>query len=137
MGKRKLKHGLDKYRVAIALSVQRKKHELAMKMVAERVKTDAEFAKDVIKIIGELQQGDLRSNILEDAKKTIQLEETRKLVEKWEKTELLDGKTIDTKNAIIIESQEQQLIEVPTDGGQPRLDHPTELPDYPRDGKNV
>ena len=55
---------LDPYRVRIAQKVERTKHELAMQMVADRVKTDPEFAADVLKIGG--------TNLREDIKKSAQ-----------------------------------------------------------------
>ena len=59
---------LDPVRVQMAQKVQAAKHELAMKMVAERVKTDADFAADVLKVAGE----GLRPEIRKDAEETIE-----------------------------------------------------------------
>jgi len=64
---RRLRRQLNKKSVEIANNLQLKKHELAMQMVAERVKRDAEFAADVLKIGGEL----LRADIKRDAEETI------------------------------------------------------------------
>jgi hypothetical protein len=58
---------LDPVRVQMAQRTQLAKHELAMKMVAERVKVDAEFAADVLKVAGE----GLRPEIRKDAEETI------------------------------------------------------------------
>lgn len=58
---------LDPIRVQMAERTQRAKHELAMKMVAERVKVDAEFAADVLKVAGD----GLRPEIRKDAEETI------------------------------------------------------------------
>ncbi len=58
---------LDPIRVQMAQQAQRVKHDLAMKMVSERVKIDAEFAADVLKIAGE----GLREDIKKDAAETI------------------------------------------------------------------
>lgn len=58
---------LDPVRVAMAKRTARMKHELAMTMVAERVKVDAEFAADVLRIAGET----LREEIKKDAHETI------------------------------------------------------------------
>ena len=51
----------------MAKRTQAVKHELAMKMVSERVKIDAEFAADVLKIAGDT----LREDIRKDAEQTI------------------------------------------------------------------
>jgi hypothetical protein len=59
---------LDPVRVQMAQRTQLAKHELAMKMVAERVKVDAEFAADVLKVAGE----GLRPEIRKDAEETIE-----------------------------------------------------------------
>lgn len=64
---RKLRRQLNRKSVEIANKVQLKKHELAMQMVADRVKYDAEFAADVLKIAGET----LRPDIKKDAEETI------------------------------------------------------------------
>lgn len=58
---------LDPARVRMAENVQRAKHELAMRMVSDRVKKDAEFAADVLRIAGET----LREDIKKDARETI------------------------------------------------------------------
>jgi hypothetical protein len=68
MGKRRsASRQLDPYRVAIAEQTARAKHELAMTMVAERVKTDAEFAAAVLELAGE----GLREEIKKDALETV------------------------------------------------------------------
>jgi len=66
-GLRSARRKLNKYSVNIAARVQLAKHELAMKMVAERVKTDAEFASEVLKLAGE----GLREEIKKDALETV------------------------------------------------------------------
>lgn len=58
---------LDPIRVEMAKKVERARHELAMKMVSERVKVDAEFAADVLKVGGL----NLREDIKKDALETI------------------------------------------------------------------
>lgn len=78
---------LKPFRVGMAKRVELAKHELAMKMVSERVKIDAEFAADVLKIGGDM----LRPDIKKDAEETIRKEETARLVKKRENTGLLDG----------------------------------------------
>lgn len=64
---RSMSRRLDKYQVALAERTARAKHELAMQMVAERVKTDAEFAAKVLEIGGV----NLRENIKKDAEATL------------------------------------------------------------------
>ena len=58
---------LDPRRVQMAEQAFYFKHELAMKMVHERVKKDADFAADVLKVA----RNNLRPEILEDARKTV------------------------------------------------------------------
>jgi len=100
MKNKKLARKLKSNYVARAIKTQEVKHELAMKMVLERVKIDPEFARDVLYIGGDT----LREDVKLEAKKTIQ----KQLVEKWEKTGLLDGvKDKLPENAILIEGQER------------------------------
>lgn len=61
---------LDPIRVEMAKKVERARHELAMKMVSERVKVDAEFAADVLKIGGETLREDIKKDALETIAKT-------------------------------------------------------------------
>ena len=58
---RKLKRHLNEKSVWVAQEVQQKKVELAKKFVEERIKTDVEFAKDVLTAVGK--------NLPEDIKK--------------------------------------------------------------------
>lgn len=75
MGKaRSASRHLDPYRVELAKRTALAKHELAMQMVAERVKTDAEFASAVLKLAGE----GLREEIKKDALETIERVEKEK-----------------------------------------------------------
>lgn len=66
---------LNPFRVQLALQTQAKKHELAMKMVADRVAHDAEFAADVLKIGGEFLREDIKKSaqetILKSVKETV------------------------------------------------------------------
>jgi hypothetical protein len=113
MGKSKAGRKLDPYRVALAERTARMKHELAMKMVAERVKVDAEFAADVLKIAGET----LREEIKQDAKDTI-LRAMNSV-----NVPIVGGDTTD------------QLVPEQTDGGGVILVRPTELPTAVKDGQ--
>lgn len=71
MGNLKSRKKLDPIRVAMAEQTQKVKHELAMKMVLERVKTDAEFAKDVLYIGGENLREDIKNAAQETIKKSL------------------------------------------------------------------
>jgi len=51
---RSAKRGLNEKNVWIAQDVERKRNDLAKEFVKERIKTDAEFAKDVLKAVGEI-----------------------------------------------------------------------------------
>jgi hypothetical protein len=137
---------LDPYRVAIALKVQQAKHELAMKMVAERVKIDAEFAKDVLKIGGD----NLREDIKLAAQATIEVSKSPAIIVVDEsKLEKIDPKIFgDTDKPIALskiilgeshkcdcENHFNDGIPYQSDGGGIVLIHETELPDYPKDGE--
>lgn len=65
---------MNPVRVRMAEQTALAKHELAMKMVAERVKIDAEFAADVLRVAGE----GLREGIKKDALETIARAEQEK-----------------------------------------------------------
>jgi hypothetical protein len=198
---------LNPYAVKTAMQMERIRHELAMTMVAERVKEDAEFAAAVLKVAGE----HLREEIKKDAEATIAkakivsegsalVEERRNepsvaldnvlnadngstlpiidikedvlnkmadeevkslvtnfpltidkskaqaLVEKWEKTTLLDSGSLNNETAILLESEPYVPIEnqdiplgngevaVQSDGGGMVIVPETHLPDYPIDG---
>jgi len=51
---------LDEKRVWIAQKVAQKRNELAKEMVKERIKTDAKFASEVLKSLGELLPEDFK-----------------------------------------------------------------------------
>lgn len=102
MSSKRAARNLDPVRVQMALKVQRAKHELAMKMVAERVQKDAEFAADVLKIGGEF----LRQDIKKSAQETVEKAKTQAIADRWDKTGLLDGNAHTGSHAIFIESQE-------------------------------
>lgn len=92
---------LDPIRVEMAKKVERARHELAMKMVSERVKVDAEFAADVLKIGGET----LREDIKKDALETI-AKHNGEIVEQLKPT----GQTIDGVPVLATKSIEGQEI---------------------------
>jgi hypothetical protein len=143
---------LNPMRVAMAQRTARMKHELAMKMVAERVKTDAEFAADVLRIAGET----LREEIKKDAHETIARANAEKLtavnvdvpinvvdVPQEELLEALDKlseqQTERLKAAglapIVGGDTTDQLVTEQTDGGGEILVRPTELPTAIKDGQ--
>ena len=71
---RSSKRKLNAKNVWIAQEVQRKKLEVAKKFVEEKVKTDPEFAKDVLTSVGE----NLPPDIKKAAEETIAKEECAK-----------------------------------------------------------
>lgn len=113
MMRKKLK--IDKVNMAHQVAYERVM--VARKVVKERCEKDAEFAKDVLKAVGvhlpkeikEIAEATIAKNNEEENK--AKTEEAKRLVEKWNKTGLLDGKSSDINTAILIESQEKQAIE--------------------------
>jgi hypothetical protein len=98
---------LDPYRVQMAQRLQAKKHELAMEMVADRVRKDAEFAADVLKIAGDT----LREDIKKDALETIAKEQALK--EGFDKSIVPDKLTAVPVNVPIevVDVPKEQLVE--------------------------
>jgi len=112
---------LDPRRVQMAEQAFYAKHELAMKIVHERVKKDAEFAADVLKVARE----NLRPEILKDAQETVAKAkaETNRLVEKWSKTGLMDGVKDNLTQAVLLESEEKQLLPEDLDRLKANMEH--------------
>jgi hypothetical protein len=107
---RKLHRNLDPRRVYIADHVAAERIKVARQVVKERCDKDAEFARDVLKAVGDA----LPKEIKETCEKTIaadnqaKVEETKALVEKWDKSGLLEGIKDDitpSKLTTLIESQ--------------------------------
>lgn len=146
---RSLRRGLQKRNVYLAEKTGRVKHELAMQMVAERVKTDVEFAKDVLKVTG----GILRPDIKKDAEATIsasmEITSSKDLVVRDSdkniiatKSDIMDAihnhrveSTRQVNQLLVGGDKTHEMVPEQTDGGGIRLVHPTSLPDYPRDGE--
>lgn len=104
-------HGFKKRlkptKVWLAKQVAVEKVKIARQVVLERAKADAAFAADVLKAVGDNLPKEIRAACEESVKTA----KTKQLVEKWEKTELLDGKTsTDCNAAILIESQAKEII---------------------------
>src|ERR1035437_6712402 len=93
-------------KVYFAQKVAEKKVEFARNVVLERAKKDAEFAADVLKAVG----NNLPTEVKEACEKSVYDAKTKALVEKWEKTGLLEG-TCSLNNVILIESQETPLLD--------------------------
>lgn len=166
---RSFQRHLNPSKVCLAKQVAEEKIKIARQVVLDHAKKDAQFAADVLKAVGENLPKEIKEACEESVKqkeiKDLQMDETKRLVAKWEKTGLLD-KLSDTCNtssmAVLIESESKQLVvgavkEEPTccggacgcgdlthtmvpmqtDGGGEILVHETELPDYPRDGEKL
>lgn len=157
-----LRRKLNPQRVEFAQHIANEKIRIAREVVIERAKKDKKFAEEIIKmgeaIIPEIRKACEESINSVPTNESFK-EQTKALVEKWDKTELLEGIKDDLnppKMSVIIESQPKQIIEkkccvgpscgcdktdelVPyqTDGGGIVLKHPTEMLDYPRDGAKV
>jgi len=137
------KRNLKPNKVYLAQKVAEKKIEFARNIVLDRAKRDAEFAADVLKAVGD----NLPTEVKDACEKSVSDAKTKALVEKWEKTGLLDGtgsnKPFDS--AVLIESQATQLLDdvplgdgfvaVQSDGGGQIIVNETEVPGYPRDGQ--
>jgi hypothetical protein len=102
------KRNLKPNKVYLAQKVAEKKIEFARNIVLDRAKRDAEFAADVLKAVGD----NLPTEVKDACEKSVSDAKTKALVEKWEKTGLLDGtgsnKPFDS--AVLIESQATQLL---------------------------
>lgn len=132
---RSVKRNLSKRHVWLAEETQRQKIELAKKFVEERCKKDAEFAADVIKAVGE----NLPKEIKEVAEATIAASKEMGVCHCGE---LCEAHTEGNSNhapvamePIVGGDLTHEMVPVQTDGGGEILVHPTELLDYPRDGK--
>lgn len=136
-----LRRRLNPQKVYLAAKVADKKIELAKQVVLERAQKDAEFASDVLKAVGE----NLPSNIKDACEKCIADSKLKPLVDKWEKTGLLDRTSNDLPQSILIPSEEHPSLDdvslgdgfvaVQRDGGGQEIISETQLPEYPHDGK--
>jgi len=136
------KRRLKPNKVYVAQKLAEKKIEFAKQVVLDRAKRDAEFAADVLKAVDNLPQ-----EIKDACKKSVDDAKAKELVEKWEKTGLLEGTGSNSSlsKAIIIESQEAPWIQdaplgdgfvsVQSDGGEKIIVNETEVPGYPRNGQ--
>ena len=124
---RKAKRHLQQDKVWMAEEVQHRRIKKIQEVLSERVKKDANLAKEMLDAIGKVLPPELRKDAEESvakAKANIDAEAAEKLesvknalIDKWEKTGLLDGKMStdeECKKAIIIESQEKVHILEPT-----------------------
>ena len=102
------KRRLKPNKVYLAQKVAEKKIEFARNVVLDRAKRDAEFAADVLKAVGD----GLPKEVKEACEKSVSDAKTKALVEKWEKTGLLEGTGSNSSlsTAILIESQATQLL---------------------------
>lgn len=109
------KRKLNAKRTWIATEVQRKKTELAQKFVEEKVKTDPEFARDVLTAVGDNLPPDIKKaaeeTVARELNKVVNLPKhtTEELLKKWEACETVEN--LDPKTAVILESQPQPVSE--------------------------
>lgn len=102
---------LNPKKVWLANQVAEEKIKIARQVVIEQAKKDAAFAAEVLKAVGENLPPEIKTACEESVK-------SKALVEKWEKTGLLDGKVSDGSNsAILIESQQKEIIPEALVGG--------------------
>ena len=77
------KRKLNEKNVWIAQEVQRKKIDLAKKFVEERIKADAEFAKDVLAAVGENLPAEIKKlaeeTVAKEVNAVVNLNETQAL----------------------------------------------------------
>ena len=101
---------LNPSKVYVAQKTVVEKIKLARKMVLERAAKDAEFAADVLKAVG----SELTAEAREICEKSVKDAHKAALVEKWEKTGLLNGTGSNNPDmALLIPSQEKQLLLTP------------------------
>ena len=140
MGKsRSASRHLDSVRVQMARRVELAKHEIAMKMVADRVKHDAEFASEVLRLAGD----GLREEIKKDALETIKRKSNTCDVDPNVTDKDLENSLLN--HCEIAHKQLQELVEEgdkthemvleQTDGEEDILVDPTQKLDYPKDGQ--
>ena len=135
------KRRLKPNKVYVAEKLAAQKIEFARQVVLDRAQRDAEFAADVLKAVENLPP-----EFKVACEKSISDAKTKALVEKWEKTQLLEGtgSNDSLSTAILIESQATQLLseDVPlgdgfvasqSDGGGTMIVPETEILQYPRD----
>ena len=109
------KRKLNAKSVWIAQEVQRKKLEIAKQFVEEKVRTDAEFAKDVLTAVGDNLPPELKKaaeeTVARELNKVVNLPKhtTKELLKKWNACETVEN--IDPKTAVILESQPTPLID--------------------------
>lgn len=109
------KRKLNAKSVWIAQEVQRKKLEIAKQFVEEKVRTDAEFAKDVLTAVGDNLPPELKKaaeeTVARELNKVVNLPKrtTEELLKKWNACETVEN--IDPKTAVILESQPTPLID--------------------------
>ena len=136
-------------KIYLAEKVAFERIKLARQVVVDRAEKDAEFAKDVLKAVGDKLSPEAKAI----CEKSVADAKTKELAEKWEKTGLLDVPGSANSNmAVIIESQERTPIEIPSnedinlgdgfiatqsDGGGMVIVPETYFPDFPRDGEVV
>lgn len=97
---RSIRKHLNHRKIWIAQQFQKKQIEKEKQIVAERVKTDVEFAKDVIKAVGDNLPDDIRKS----AEKTIEM---KRLADKWSNVNL---EPLNKETAIILESTPTSVL---------------------------
>jgi 3-oxoacyl-ACP reductase-like protein len=150
---------LNAKNVWIAEEVRRKKLEIAKHFVEEKVKTDPEFARDVLTALGV----NLPPEIKKAAEATLKAHAKKVNEEEYQKgiglsaqalADTIDNdilnKMISEGSKVVIEKttgigtsccghqcgchSDDGMVQVQSDGGGIHLVHETELPDYPMDG---
>jgi len=114
---RSFKRHLDPAKVWLANHVAEDRIKVARQAVLDRAKKDAEFAAEVLKVVGDGLPKEIKEACEESVKQqeitAMLMKETGGLVAKWEKTGLLDGRLSDTSSlnmAVLIESESKQII---------------------------
>ena len=101
---------LNPSKVYVAQKTAVAKIEIAKKVVLERAEKDAKFAADVLKAVG----SELTDEARAVCEKSVKEAKQKALIEKWEKTGLLNGTGSNNPDmAVLIPSQEKQLLLTP------------------------
>lgn len=132
-------------KIYLAERVAAERIKLARQVVVDRAEKDAEFAKDVLKAVGDKLSPEAKAI----CEKSVADAKAKELAEKWEKTGLLNVTgSVNSNMAVLIESQERTPMETlnkedinlgggflatQSDGGGMVIVPETDLADFPRD----
>lgn len=115
---RSFKRHLDPAKVWLANHVAEDRIKVARQAVMERAKKDAEFAAEVLRVMGDSLPKEVKEACEESVKAQV-------LVAENPEAKIVADAVIRLDDGMVV---------VQSDGGGELIVHETELPDYPRDG---